>query len=74
MRSIFTDSPVMFAVRLRNNAGKTNKDDQICDIGEPFEECKRKAVLYTQTSYYQTIDVIELNIVNSWKIVSIQDA
>lgn len=50
------------AVYLRNNTSPT-AGDQITDIGNTEEKLVKAANLYTQTSYYQNVDIIELQIV-----------
>jgi len=67
MFGITGNCAVIFAVALSNNTDP-NAQDQVCDIGKPYVDCVEKARLYTQTSYYQKVEVIEFNIVNRWSI------
>jgi len=60
---------IIFAVALSNNTDP-KAQDQVCDIGRPYEDCVEKAKLYTQTSYYQTVEVVEFMVVNKWSIKS----
>lgn len=53
----------MYAVRLANNTNPKARD-QISDAGRTREECVKSAQLYTETSHFQTIEVLELQVVS----------
>lgn len=68
--NVISGTPTTFyAVRLAENTD-TKAQNQYCDIGKDFDECMRKARLYTQTSYYQDISVIQLGVMEVWEVKS----
>lgn len=55
------------AVRLADNTNP-KAHDQIADAGRSYEDCLKAARLYVETSRYQTIEVLELQIVNAERV------
>ncbi len=58
---------IVLAVHMSHNSDPKVKS-QWSDVGKPFDEVKKAAELYAQTSRYNVVEIVELRVIYAMRV------